>query len=156
MGQELKLSKLIIHLVFWICLSIFLPVLPIGLGILIAILQQADVSIFNLLDGIELLLISLGLVTATGIDLSQSTIDWSTHILLYFFIRLALVLLGIGNLILLTLIYVDVRVADLRFVTETKFAFVGVLAVSISLVTIALQLYLGYIRYMRRTEETTS
>lgn len=140
----------------WICLSIFLPVLPIGLGILIAVLQQVDVSLFDLLDGIELLLISLGLVTATGIDLSQSRIYWSTRTLLYFFIRLALVLLGIGNLILLTLIYVDVRVTDLKFDTGAKFGFVGALVVSISLVTIALQLYLGYIRYMKSTEAASS
>ena len=156
LGQAPKLSKLIIHFVMWICLSVFLPLLPFGLGILIAILQQVELSIHELLDGIELLLISLALVTATGIDLSQSSIDWSARTLLYFFVRLALVLLGIGNLILLTLIYVDVRIANLSFDTGTKFALVGVLAVSISIVTVVLQLCLGYNRYMRSTEAATS
>ena len=147
-------SDLIIHFILWICLSIFLPLLPIGLGILIAGLQQVEVSWFDLLDGIELLLISLGLVTATGIDLSQGKIDWPRRPLLFFLIRMLLILLGIANLILLTLIYVDDRVTDLQFDTETKFSFVMMLAVAISLATVVIQLYIGYIRYKRSTEET--
>ena len=147
---------MIIHFVLWICLSICLPLLPIGLGVLIAALQQVEISLFNLLDGIELLLISLGLGTATGIDLSQVRSAWSDRDLPYFLIRLLLILLGIGNIILLTLIYVNDRVTDLRFDTETKFIFVGILAVSISLITVVLQLHIGYIRSRRGVEEASA
>lgn len=149
-------SNLFIHLVLWICLSIFLPLLPIGLGILIATLQQVEVTLFDLLDGIELLLISLGLVTATGIDLSKARSEWSRRALQFFLIRLLLILLGIGNIILLTLIYVNDRVTDLRFDTGTKFTFVVILAVAISLITVVLQLHIGYIRHKRSMEEATS
>lgn len=147
-------SNLIIHLITWVCLSIFLPLLPIGLGILIATLQVAEVSLFDLLNGIELLLISLGLVTATGIDFSQARIERSARPLAFFCIRLLLILLGVGSIILLTLIYVDENVIDMEFDTTTKFSFVGILAVSVTLVTVVLQLYIGYIRYRRRIEDT--
>lgn len=154
--MERARSNLIIHLVTWICLSIFLPLLPIGLGILIATLQLVEVSLLDLPNGIELLLISLGLITATGIYLSQTNIDRAARPLTFFFIRLLLILLGIGSIILLTLIYVDANVIDMEFDTNTKFLFVGILAVSVMLVTIVLQLYIGYIRYRRRIEETGS
>jgi len=114
----------------------------------------AEVSLFDLLNGIELLLISLGLVTATGIDFSQARIERSARPLAFFCIRLLLILLGVGSIILLTLIYVDENVIDMEFDTTTKFSFVGILAVSVTLVTVVLQLYIGYIRYRRRIEDT--
>ena len=77
-------DHLIIHLILWVLLSILLPLLPIGLGILIAALKQIEVSVFDILNGIELLLISLGLVTATSIELWRSNIDWSSRILFRF------------------------------------------------------------------------
>jgi len=150
------ISNLIIHLVTWICLSIFLPLLPIGLGILIAALQNVQVSPFNLLNGIELCLISLGLVTATGIELSQAQIRRSARPLIFFVIRLFLILLGIGSIILLTLIYVDLYVIDMSFDINRKFAFVGLLALTVALVTVILQLYIGYIRYIKSAEGTNS
>ena len=72
-------DHLIIHLVLWILLSILLPLLPIGLGILIATLKQSNFSAFEFLNGIELLLISLGLITTTGIELFRSSLDWSSR-----------------------------------------------------------------------------
>ncbi len=150
------ISNLIIHLVTWICLSIFLPLLPIGLGILIAALQNVQVSPFNLLNGIELCLISLGLVTATGIDLSRVRIQRSARPLISFVIRLILILLGISSIILLTLVYVDVYVIDMDFDRNTKFAFVGLLALTVALVTVVLQLYIGYTRYRMSAEEANS
>lgn len=147
-------SNLIIHVVTWICLTIFLPLLPIGLGILIAALQHVEVSPFNLLSGIELSLISLGLVTATGIDLSQVRIQRSARPLVFFVIRLFLILLGTGSIILLTLVYVDVYVIDMSFDNNTKIKFVGILALSTALFTVALQLYIGYFRYRRGVEES--
>ena len=150
------ISNLVIHLVTWVCLSILLPLLPIGLGILIATLQVVEVSLFELLNGVELLLISLALVTATGIDLSQATIDRSARPLEFFLIRLLLILLGIGSVILLTLIYVDENVIDMKFDKVTKFSAVGILAVSASIVTVILQLYIGNIRYRDGVEGTSS
>lgn len=138
----------------WISLSILLPLSPFGLGLLIATLQQDEIDLTKLLDGIEVLLISLGLVTATGIDLSQARVDWSGHSILYFFIRFLLVLLGIGNIILLTLIYVNDRVSNLEFDSDTKFTFVLISVLSISLFTIALQLYIVYAQYRRSMEDT--
>ena len=72
----------------------------------------------------------------------------------YFLIRFLLILLGIGNLILLTLIYVNDRVSNLEFDSDIKFMFVLVSVVSISVFTIALQLNIGYARYRRSMEET--
>jgi len=115
-----------------------------------------EVSFIELLNGIELLLISLGQVTATGIDISQANIDRSARPLAFFCIRLLLILLGIGSIILLTLIYVDENVTNMKFNTATKFSFVGILAVSVSLVTVVLQLYIGYIRYRRSIEDSGS
>ncbi len=114
---------------------------------------MVEVYLFDLLNGIELLLISLGLITATGIDFSQAIIDRSARPLAFFTIRLLLIFLGTGSIILLTLIYVDVNVVNMEFDTVTKFVFVGILAVSVTLVTLVLQLYIGYIRYKRSTED---
>ena len=149
-------SKLVIHVVTWICLSILLPLLPIGLGVLIATLQVIEVSIWNLLNGIELLLISLGLITATGIDFFGTSFDRSARLLTFFFIQLLLIFLGIGSIILLTLIYVDAHVIDMKFDTDTKFFFVGILAVSVTLVTVVLQTIIGYTRYSRNAEDANS
>ena len=149
-------DHLIIHLVLWILLSILLPLLPIGLGILIATLKQSNFSAFEFLNGIELLLISLGLVTTTGIELFRSSLDWSSRRLLLFSVSLSLILLGVVNIILLTLIYVEVNDPDLQFDTGTKFTFVQLLVLAISFFTIVLQLYIGYIRYKRRMEDETT
>ena len=151
-----ELNRPIVHIMIWVSLGIIVPSLPIIIGIVIAILQQVEISLTSLLDGIELLLISLGLVTATIIDLSKSEIGWSSRFRLFFFILLWLFALGIGNVILLTLIYVNERVASLQFDSDTKFAFVFILTATISLITIALQSYIGYIRYKKLTEETTA
>lgn len=149
-------SNLAIHVITWVCLSIFLPLLPIGLGILVARLQIVEVKLVDLLNGIELLLISLGLVTATGIDISQVRIDRSARPLAFFCIRLLLILLGIGSIIMLTLIYVDENVVNMEFDKMTKFSIVGILAMSATLVTVVLQLYVGYIRSKRSIEDTGS
>lgn len=149
-------DHLIIHLVLWVLLSILLPLLPIGLGILIAALKQSTFSAFDFLNGIELMLISLGLVTTTGIELFRSSLDWSTRRLLLFSVSLSLILLGIVNIVLLTLIYVEVNDPDLTFDTGTKFTFVQLLVLAICLFTVVLQLYIGYIRYKRSMEDETT
>lgn len=125
-------------------------------GIIVAILQRVEVSFADLLDGIELLLISLGLVTATVVDLSKAELDKSSRPLLFFFIRLLLFALGLLNIVLLTLIYVNDRVADLKFDSDIKFTIVFILAVAISLITIVMQLYIGYTHYRKNIEKTTS
>lgn len=146
-------DQLIIHLVLWVLLSILLPLLPIGLGILIAALKQIEISVFDILNGIELLLISLGLVTATGIELWRSNVDWSSKILMRFFVGLLLVVLGIFNIILLTLIYVEVNDPELQFDSVAKFTFIQILVLATILLTIALQLYIGIVRYNRSVED---
>lgn len=117
-------------------------------------LQQAEINLSQLLDGIEVLLISLGLITATGIDLSQAKLGWSDRTVRYFYVRFLLLLLGIANIILMTLIYVNDRVTDLEFDSDTKFMFVLILVISIGLITVALQLSIGYARYRRSMEDT--
>lgn len=134
-------------MVLWISLSICLPLLPLALGILIATLLQVEVALFDLLNGIELLLISLGLITATGFDFYGAPFGWSGRILLYFFVRFMLVLLGIANIVLLTLVYVEDKVPNLRFDSGTKFTLVFLLAGAVSLFTVVLQLHIGCIRY---------
>lgn len=145
-----------VRMTLWISLGIIVPLLPIIIGIVVAILQRKEILFTGLLDGIELLLISLGLVTATIIDLSKSEIGWSSRFRLFFFILLWLFVLGIGNVILLTLIYINERVASLQFDSDTKFAFVFILVAAISLITIALQWYIGYTRYKKLAEEITA
>ncbi len=149
-------SNLVIHVITWILLSIGLPLLPIGIGIMIALLQKVEISLVDLLNGVELSLISLGLVTATGIDLSQATIQRSARPLVFFIIRLVLVLLGAASIILLTLIYVDIQMNEVEFDKDTKMGFVAILAISAALFTVALQLYIGYFRYRRGVEESDS
>lgn len=149
-------SDLVIHVITWILLSIGLPLLPIGIGIMIALLQKVEVSLVDLLNGVELSLISLGLVTATGIDLSRAAIQRSARPLVFFIIRLALVLLGAASIILLTLIYVDIQMTEVEFDKNRKMCFVVILALSAVLFTVALQLYIGYFHYRRGIEESDS
>lgn len=145
-----------IHITIWICLGIVLPLLPILLGILIAMLQRKEIFFADLLDGIELLLISLGLVTATTIDFSKAELDWSSRYLLFFFIRFALIILAIANLLLLTLIYVNNRVDDLSFDSDLRLIFAFIVIVIVALITLPLQFYIGYTRYKKDSEETTA
>ena len=151
-----KSSHPSIHLTIWICLSVVLPSLPILLGILIAMLQEKAIVFTDLLDGIELLLISLGLVTATIIDFSKIESDWSSRHLLFFYIRFVLIILAIANLLLLTLIYVNNRVDDLSFDSDLKLIFAFIVVVIVALIAIPLQFYMGYTRYKRDSEETTA
>lgn len=154
--MDRRYSNLIIHLVTWICLSIILPLLPIGIGIAIAALRQVEISLFDLINGVEVLLISLGLVTATGIDLSHAKFQRSARPLVFFMIRLVLIFLGTASIILLTLIYVDIQMKEVAFDNNTKVRFVGTLGISAALFTVALQLYIGYLRNRRGVEESNS
>lgn len=149
-------DHLIIHLVLWVLLSILLPLLPIGLGILFATLKKAEFSVFDFLNGVELLLISLGLVSTTGIELFRSGVEWSSRRLFLFSVCLSLIVLGIFNIILLTMIYIEVHDPDLIFDFGIKFTFVQLLVLAISSFTVALQLYIGYIRYKRSMEGETT
>ena len=144
----------VVRMTLWISLGIFLPSVPILLGILIAILQRKEVLFTDLLDGIELLLISLGLVTATIIDFSKAELDWSSRYLLFFFIRFALIILAIANLLLLTLIYVNNRVSDLSFDSDLRLVFAFIVVVIVGLFTLPLQFYIGYTRYKQTSEGT--
>ena len=67
-----------------------------------------------------------------------------------------MILLGVVNIILLTLIYVEVNDPDLQFDTDAKFSFVQFLVLAISFYTVVLQLYIGYMRYKRSMEDETT
>ncbi len=76
-------------------------------GIALNIMQREAVSFYRLLDGIELFLISLWLVTATAWDLSKHDFKWEKPL------RMVLIGLAIIDLIFLILIYVNNRVRSL-------------------------------------------
>lgn len=134
-----------------------LPLLPIVIGVSTALLQQdSDLSLVKLLDGIEILLISLSLVAATFLDLSRTELNWSGHLLLYFAIRAVLFAFGVLNFIFLTLIYINNRVTSLDFDREQNVLLaIGFLAIGF-LITIPLQLYLSYVRSKVDIEEENS
>lgn len=150
-----ELHRPTIYIAVWIVLGIVLPALPILFGIVIAMLRGVEISLPNLLDGTELLLISLGLITATSVDLLRTELDWENHFRLFFLVLALLFLLGIINIFVLSFIYVNDRVVDLEFNTDAKFTLVFIFTLSISLITIALQSYIGYTRYKTFREETT-
>jgi len=129
---------------YWIGLGIVLPSLPIVIGTMVTILQGIEVSFTDLLDGIELFLISLVLVTATYIDLSKTELNWSSHFLFYFFIRAVLFVLGALNLIFLTLIYINNRVTPLDFDPDLNLLLAIGYFVLIGIITTPLQFYIGY------------
>ena len=143
-----------VRMTLWISLGIIVPLLPIIIGIVVAFLQRKEILFTNLLDGIELLLISLGLVTATIVDFSKAELDWSSRFRLFFFIRFALIALAIANLLLLTLIYVNNRVNDLSFDSDLRLAFAFGVVVIVGLFTLPLQFYIGYTHYKQTSERT--
>ena len=131
------------HITVWAGLSIGLPLLPILVGIIIALLQRTEISFVNLLDGIELFLISLWLVTATNVDLSRFRFSWAKPF------QFALIGLGVLNLIFLTLIYVNNRLRSLDFDSNITLFLASGFFAAIGIVTFALQLYMSFARYRR-------
>ncbi len=129
------------HITVWASLSIGLPLLPILVGVLIALLQRAEISFLNLLDGIELFLIALWLVTATNVDLAKFRFTWAKPF------QFTLIGLGVLNLIFLTLIYVNNRVRSLDFDPETYISLALGHFMFVTTVTVALQLFMSYARY---------
>ncbi len=115
--------------------------LPILVGVLIALLQRAEISFLNLLDGIELFLIALWLVTATNVDLAKFRFTWAKPF------QFTLIGLGVLNLIFLTLIYVNNRVRSLDFDPETYISLALGHFMFVTTVTVALQLFMSYARY---------
>lgn len=134
------------HITIWAGLSIGLPLLPILVGVLIALLQRAEISFLNLLDGIELFLIALWLVTATNVDLSRFRFSWGKPF------QFALIGLGILNLIFLTLVYVNNRVRSLDFDLDTTIGLALGHFIFIVTISIMLQLYMSYVRYQTLSE----
>ena len=122
----------------WVGLSVFLPLIPVICGIAITIRRRETVDLFKLIDGMELFLISLWLVTATAWDLSRHNFRWKTPL------RMALIALAAIDLIFLALIYVDTRMVSLSLDT------LGYLTIAIghfllvALGTIVLQLFMSY------------
>ncbi len=138
-------------------MAIIVPSLPIVIGIATALLQrESELSIVKLFDGIELFLISLGLVAATFVDISRAELNWSSHDLPHFLIRLVLLGLGVLNLIFLTLIYINNRVSSLDFDPQLNVLLAAGFLAIIALITTPLQFYVGYTRSKRFAEERQS
>ena len=131
------------YITIWAALSIGLPLLPILVGVLIALLQQAEISFLNLLDGIELFLIALWLVTATNVDLARFRFPWAKPF------QFTLIGLGVVNLIFLTLVYVNNRVRSLDFDPRTTLILATGFFLAVSIISLALQLYMSFANYRR-------
>ena len=131
----------------WIGLSILLPLLPVVFGIVITVLQRKSVDLFKLLDGLELFLISLWLVTVTARDLARYKFTWEKPL------RMALIALAAIDLIFLVLIYVNNRVRDLELDTELYISLAMAHFVFIVVIAVALQLYMHYHNYSENRAE---
>lgn len=131
------------HITVWTALSIGLLLLPILVGVLIALLQRAEISFLNLLDGIKLFLIALWLVTATNIDLAKFRFSWAKPF------QFTLIGLGVLNLIFLTLVYVNNRVRSLDFDPATTLVLATGFFVAVSIISLALQLFMSFSNYRR-------
>ena len=131
------------HITVWASLSIGLPLLPILVGVLIALLQRAEISFLNLLDGIELFLIALWLVTATNVDLAKFRFTWAKPF------QFTLIGLGVLNLIFLTLIYVNNRVRSLDFDPATTLLLAVGFFIAVTIISLALQLFMSFANYRR-------
>ena len=129
------------QVVAWVGLSIFLPLIPVFCGIATYVLQSETINLFKLLDGIELFLVSLWLVTATAWELSKHDFHWERPA------RLALIALGAIDLICLVLIYVHSRIRSLDLDTETYLSLAIGHFLFIATVSVALQLYMCYADY---------
>ncbi|MCY4071449.1 MAG: hypothetical protein OXG60_09120 [Chloroflexi bacterium] len=131
------------HITVWAALSIGLPLLPILVGVLIALLQRAEISFLNLLDGIELFLIALWLVTATNVDLAKFRFSWAKPF------QFTLIGLGVLNLIFLTLVYVINRVRSLDFDPTTTLTLATGIFVAVCIISLALQLFMSFTNHRR-------
>ena len=132
----------------WIGLSILLPLLPVVFGVVITVMQRQTVNFFKLLDGLELFLISLWLVTVTARDLARYKFNWEKPL------RMALIALAAIDLIFLVLIYVNNRIRDLELDAEMYLSLAMAHFVFIVVIAVALQLYMHYYDYSEnRTEE---
>ena len=134
----------VIHTTLWIAVCVGVPGLPILVGVLAVLLQRSEFVPTRLFDGIELLLISIGMIATTFVDLSRTDIDWSSHQLFYFFVRLLLFTFGLVSVIFLTLIYLNNRVAPLGFRSDLSVLLAFGNFVLIASFTLTLQYFIGY------------
>lgn len=139
----------LIHIMVWVGLSILLPSLPIIVGVLLNIMQREPVSVIKLLDGIELFLISLWLVTASAWDLSKQDYRWEKPS------RMVLIGIAAIDLIFLILIYVNNRVQSLELDAETVISIALVNFSAVVFLAVALQLYMSYTVYKGYTKGET-
>ena len=141
-----------IHATLWIAVCVGVPGIPIIVGILAAVLQQVGISLTSLFDGIELCLVSVGMVATTFVDLSKSDIDWSSRQLIAFYIKAVLLGFGILSVIFLTLLYINYRVAPLNFNSDVTVLIAFGNLVIVASVSLTLQYYISYTHYKRRDE----
>ncbi len=131
----------------WIGLNILLPLLPVVFGVVITVMQRQTVDFFKLLDGLELFLISLWLVTVTARDLARYKFSWEKPL------RMALIALAAIDLIFLVLIYVNNRIRDLELDAEMYLSLAMAHFIFIVVIAVALQLYMHYYDYRENQME---
>ena len=128
----------ITQVMVWAGLNILLPLLPVMFGVAITLSQSETVDMFRLLDGIELFLISLWLVTATAWDLSRHDFRWEKPL------RILLIGLAIFDLVFLVVIYIHDRVKDLSLNPEAYLPMAMIHFAVIVVTAVALQLLMSY------------
>ena len=136
--MTLRLEHPTTRVVVWAGLSIGLPLIPVIVGAAMTVMQRETVDLFKLVDGIELFLISLWLVSATAWDLSKHNFRWEKPV------RIALVALATIDLIFLVLIYVNTRMKSLDLDPDMYLTIAVGHFLLIVLGTIALQLFMSY------------
>ncbi|MCY4540094.1 MAG: hypothetical protein OXE52_17915 [Chloroflexi bacterium] len=85
----------------------------------------------------------LWLVTATNADLARFRFSWAKPF------QFTLIGLGVLNLIFLTLVYVNNRVRSLDFDPATTLVFATGFFVAVSIISLALQLFMSFSNYRR-------
>ena len=138
--MTLRLEHPTTRVVVWAGLSIGLPLIPVIVGAAMTVMQRETVDLFKLVDGIELFLISLWLVTATAWDLSRHDFRWEKPL------RILLIGFAIFDLVFLVLIYIHDRVKDLGLHAEAYLTLALAHFAAIVVIAIALQLLMSYAR----------
>ena len=136
-----KVDHPITRLMAWVGLSVLLPLIPVTVGVALTVLRREVVNWNVLLDGLELFLISLWLVSSTAWELSKREYAWEKPA------RMLLIAFAVVILIFLVLLYVDKRMQSLDVDIEIHL-FLSVSHFLIILVmSVALQLYMYYDEY---------
>ena len=92
------------------------------------------------------------MLAALFVEFSRSEFNWSSHELFYFFVRALLFVVGTVNLIFLTLIYINNRVATLHFDPQLNVLLSMGYLTCVAIITVPLHYYVVYNRYRQLME----